>query len=145
MFTTSYSKASNIFSVKIFCNRIYCIIYKETYKPHPVQKLGENCLSSENYYRLFLTLKRTCDIQKLSIPLLDFCKDIVPAVGRTNLRGFFLTVGTFSLWIWILSRNNLKHLSIKFSGKPFFWGIFSKTVLLWMEHWQVRAYSKTSI
>ena len=38
----------------------------------------------------------------------DFVK--FPLLGFT----FFSTVGTFSLRMWILSKNNLKHLSMKF-------------------------------
>ena len=43
------------------------------------------------------------------------CKDIIPEYGRTRSKRFFSTVGTFSLTRWILFKNFLKHLSIKFS------------------------------
>ena len=70
----------------------------------------------------FWLLKITCNLLQLNTLLLDFCNlvlvcsDIVPTKGRPNRRDFFSTAGTFSLTIRILFKNNLKRLSIQFSG-----------------------------
>ena len=48
------------------------------------------------------------------------CKDIIPKYGKTRTKGFFPTVGTFSLTKSTLFKNFLKHLSIKFLGNHSF-------------------------
>ena len=100
MFTTSYSKMSNKFSVIAFVALSTLKLVNDNW----CKNLGN---------RVFFIL------------LLDFCilvlvrSDIVaysPKKRRTNRRHFFSTVGAFSLRIWNLLKNNLKHLSMKFSG-----------------------------
>ena len=60
--------------------------------------------------------------------ILQVCKDITPKYGGSRSKYFLSTVGTFSLTWWILSRNFLKHLSIKFLGYSFLRNILFKKV-----------------
>ena len=83
---------------------------------------------------LFWLLKINCNLQCLSLPLIYFCNlvlvcsDSVSKSGKDNCRRFSSTVGTFSIKIWLLFKNNLKHLSMKFFRQPFFWKISLKNI-----------------
>ena len=89
---------------------IYNIFGYTFFKQETIGKLG---LAFKSNFQLTIIQNTLCLNAYFSLVLV--CK-VITEYGRTTSKRFSSTVGTFSLTRWILSRNILKHLSIKFLG-----------------------------
>ena len=87
-----------------------------------IRSLGIRSLNGKQLESLVWLQKAISSLQQFKTPLnaccnlLLVCKDSTPKNRRTRTKRFSSTVGTLILTKRILSRNFLKHLSIKFSG-----------------------------
>ena len=77
--------------------------------------------SLKDFANLFWLLNTICNLQQLRIPLRYFlnlvlvCNDNGPRYGRTKTKALLGTVITFSCNLYLLSRNTLKQLLLKFA------------------------------
>ena len=122
LFTTSSSKITNTF----FAIEFIALSTLKLVNPFWYKNLSKRVFEAKIIIQFFWLLKTTCNLRQLSTPLMDvcnlvlLCSDIFPKSGRTNRKGFFLTVETFSfLRIWVLFKDNLKYYQWSFLDNHF--------------------------
>ena len=116
MLSNSYIKLSYAFTI------IWFIAHWNLQTTPDVSSLGIRSLKRKAFANLFWLLNTIYNLQQLIMTLTDFlnlvlvCNDNRPRYGSTKNKVFLGIVITFSCILYLLSRNTLKHLSIKFSG-----------------------------
>ena len=118
MLSNSYIKVSYAFTIIEFIAESTLKFISDT----RCKFLGIWSLKRKAFANLFWLLNTICNLQQLRMSLRDFlnlvlvCNDNGPRYGRTKNKVFLGTVITFSCILYLLSRNTLKQLLIKFSG-----------------------------